>query len=207
VSDITIDGAPILWASQIAATFHIALEAWGQAPNPQTQPPQKAEACPVYDPSKGAPALPALAVLMDGGLLNAYNNLFTIDGQVVNSPTMPAPVVKQGATVKNLVLQATNVVADPVISFGPGITVKATLMPAAAAAAVRKAGTRGHKKPKAIGQTDSILSSASFSLVLEVAHDAAVGQRDLSITNPGHPAPPATPCALTVVGPDWPKAN
>jgi hypothetical protein len=207
VSDITINGEPILWASQIAATFQIALEAWGQTPNPHTQPAQTAQACPVYDPSNGAPSLPALAVLMDGDLLNAYNNLFTIDGQVVNSPTTPAPILKQGTIVKNLVLQATNVVADPVISFGPGIKVKATLMPAAAAAVVRKSGTRGHKKPKAVAQAEGILSSASFSLELTIADDAATGQRNLSITNPGQPTPPATPCVLTVVGPEWPKAN
>jgi len=193
VSDITINNEPIQWASQIAATFQIALRAWGQQPDARTQPVQMPQPCPIYTSQPGAPALPSLLALMDANLLTAYNNLFTVDGQVANSPVMPAPILKQGATVTNLVLQLANVDATPEISFGPGIKVTATML-SNQTHAIRSTGRLGE-----------IMSSAIFSLEIVVDVNAPVGQRDLIITDVGQLVAPAIASVLTIVSPDWPN--
>lgn len=116
VGDITINGQPIQWAGQIAQTFQMQLSATGF---PGTSlPPQKTQACqqPTSDPT------PQAIILIDTGLLNAYNALYTIGGNVTNSPVLPAPVVKQGQTVK-LALQCSDVAVNPAISFGDGVAV------------------------------------------------------------------------------------
>ncbi len=198
VSDITINGEAIQWASQIAATFHIALRAWGQQPDPQTQPIQQPQPCPVYDQNQGAPALPLLLTFLDGSLLNAYKRLFTvnINGNdiVANSPVMPAPILKQGSRVTNLVLQLANVEKDTTISFGPGITAIAKLVDDSANAL------------HSVGRAGRLLESATFQLDITVDVDAPLGQRSLAIIDPDLPASPPVPCVLTIVGPNWPNA-
>lgn len=183
VSDITINGQAIDWAGQIAQTFQMQLSATGF---PGTSlPPQKAQACPTPSPNP----TPQAIMLIDNGLLNAYNALYTIGGNVTNSPVLPAPVVKQGQTVK-LALQCSDVAVNPTISFGDGITVTINSIgqPINAVAGVRAAGG---------------LALRTFQLTIAVDATASPGQRPITVTNPGQSGVVAVPAMLTVVPSDW----
>jgi hypothetical protein len=183
VSDITINGLPIAWAGQIAQTFQMQLSATGL---PGTSlPPQKAQACPAPSPDPAPQAI----ILIDDGLLNAYNALYTVGGNVTNSPVLPAPVVKQGQTVK-LALQCSDVAVNPTISFGDGITVTIDSIgqPINAVAGVRASGG---------------LALRTFQLTIAVNRTASPGQRPITVTNPGQSVVVAAPAMLTVVPSDW----
>ncbi|HEX3683730.1 MAG TPA: hypothetical protein VHU83_14440 [Bryobacteraceae bacterium] len=183
VSDIKINGQPIQWAGQIVQTFQMQLSA---ASFPGTSLPQQQ----VQDCQKNSPQpTPQVLALIDNGLLNAYNALYTIDGAVTNSPVLPAPIVQQGQTV-HLALQCSDVAVDPTISFGDGITVtiKSKGEPQAVATATRQLGS---------------LATRTFQLTITVAADAATGLRSLSVTNPGQTAVTAAPALLNVVPAGW----
>ncbi len=183
VSDIKINGQLIQWAGQIAQTFQMQLSATG-FPG-ASLPPQKTQTC-----QKPAPKpTPQAIILIDNGLLNAYNALYTIDGNVTNSPVLPAPVVQQGQTV-DLALQCSDVAVDPVISFGDDIsvTINSTGASNAAVAAVR---------------SSSGLALRTFQLTIAIGASAAPGQRSLTVTNPGQTAVTAAPALLTVVPSGW----
>jgi hypothetical protein len=84
VGDIKINGEPIAWAGQIAQTFQMQLSATG-FPGTGLQP-QKTLPC----QANARNPTPQPVALIDNGLLNAYNDLYTIDGEVTNSPVLPA---------------------------------------------------------------------------------------------------------------------
>ena len=183
VSDIKINGQPILWGGQIPQTFQIQLMATGFAGS--SLPPQKSQAC-----QQNAPNPPPQAIiLIDNGLLNAYNALYTIGGNVTNSPVLPPPTIQQGQTV-NLALQCSDVAVNPAISFGDGITVTITSADDSGAAL---AGDR---------EADS-LSTRTFQLTITVGAAATLGQRSLTVTNPGQTAVTPAPAFLTVVPAGW----
>jgi hypothetical protein len=183
VSDITINGIGIQWAGQIVQTFQIQLSATGFSG--ASLPPQKTQACQkdATDPT------PQPVILIDNNLLNAYNTLYTINGNVTNSPVLPPPIVKQGQTV-NLALQCSDVAVDPSISFGDGITVtiNSTGESNAAVAADRKT---------------EALALRTFQVTIAVAATATPGQRSLSVANPGQTQITPAPAFLTVVPADW----
>jgi hypothetical protein len=183
VGDITINGKPIVWGGQIPQTFQIRLMATGF---PGTAlPPQQTQACQggLADPA------PQAVILIPNNLLNAYNELYTIGGQVTNSPVLPAPVLRQGHTA-DLALQCTDVAVNPAISFGDGITVTITTahQPGNAAGSARAA---------------SHLATRTFQLTIAVAPDAAPGQRSITVTNPDQATAIAAPAFLTIVPADW----
>jgi hypothetical protein len=183
VSDIKINGQYIQWAGQIAQTFQMQLSATGF---PGTSlPPQQTQDCQKDSPHP----TPQAIALIDNGLLNAYNALYTIGGNVTNSPVLPAPIIEQGQTV-HLALQCSDVAVDPTISFGPGITVtiKSKGAPHVVETAVRKLGA---------------LAMRTFQLTITADTDAATGQRSLTVTNPGQTAVTAAPALLTVVPGGW----
>jgi hypothetical protein len=183
VSDITINGQPILWGGQIPQTFQIRLMATGF---PGTAlPPQQTLACQggLADPA------PQPLILIPNNLLNAYNELYTIGGQVTNSPVLPAPVLRQGQTTE-LALQCTDVAVNPAISFGDGIrvTINTAHRPGNAAGSARAA---------------SHLATRTFQLTIAVAPGAAPGQRSITVTNPGQATAIPAPGFLTIVPADW----
>lgn len=183
VSDIMINGKEIQWGGQIAQTFQIQLMATGfkdSALKPQSPLP-----CQGDSPSP----TPQPVILIPQNLLDAYNHLYTIDGNVTNSPVLPAPILKQGQTVE-LALQCTDVAANPTISFGEGITV--TINPT-------------YQTGCAPGcfRAESELTTRTFSLTITVAKDASTGLRDLSVSNPGQSSVVPAPDFLTVVAQNW----
>jgi hypothetical protein len=184
VSDISINGQPIQWAGQIAQTFQMQLAATGFSGS--SLPPQQTQKCQM--PSS-APT-PQAIILIDNGLLNAYNALYTIGGNITNSPVLPAPVVQQGQTV-NLALQCSDVAVDPTISFGDDITVTINSVDKLTAAAV--AGDR---------KADP-LALRTFQLSIAVSATAAPGQRSVTVQNPGQPDVIPAPAFLTVVPAGW----
>jgi hypothetical protein len=183
VSDIKINGQPINWAGQIAQTFVMQLSATGFTDS--ALPPQKTQDCQQDAPKP----TPQAIILIDGGLLAAYNALYTIGGSVSNSPVMPAPIVQQGQTV-TLALQCSDVAKNPTISFGDGITVTINSAGEAVAgvAAERDSGD---------------LATRTFEITIAVSASAAPGQRALTVTNPGQTNPTAAPAILTIVPAGW----
>jgi hypothetical protein len=183
VSDITINGIGIQWAGQIVQTFQIQLSATGFSGS--SLPPQKTQACQkdATDPT------PQAVILIDNNLLNAYNTLYTINGNVTNSPVLPPPIVKQGQTV-NLALQCSDVAVDPSISFGDGITVRIN------SAGESNAAVAADRKTEA-------LALRTFQVTIAVAATATPGQRSLSVANPGQTQITPAPAFLTVVPADW----
>ena len=105
VSDITINGQPIHWAGQIAQTFQMQLSATGFPGITCRRRQRRLARTTAPDPT------PQAIILIDNGLLDAYNALYTIDGNVTNSPVLPAPVVQQGQTV-HLALQCSDVAVE-----------------------------------------------------------------------------------------------
>jgi hypothetical protein len=183
VSDITINGQPIQWAGQIAQTFQMQLSATGFSDS--TLPPQQTQACQADTPNPTPQAL----ILIDNGLLSAYNALYTVDGNVTNSPVMPAPIVQQGQIV-HLALQCSDVAVNPTISFGDDITVT-----------INSAG--GSNSTVAAERRSSELAERTFQLTIAVGANATPGQRAVSVTNPGQTATTAAPAMLTVVPAGW----
>lgn len=183
VGDITINGQPIQWGGQIPQTFQIQLMATGFKGS--ALPPQQILACPGELP---APT-PQPVILIPQNLLDAYNDLYTIGGNVTNSPVLPAPILQQGQTA-DLALQCTDVAANPTISFGDGITV--TINPA-------------HQTGSATGNSRaaSDLATRTFNLTIAVASNAAIGQRAVAVTNPGQTSVVPAPAFLTVVPANW----
>lgn len=183
VSDIKINGKPIQWAGQIAQTFQMQLSATGF---PGTSlPPQKTQDCQKPSPNP----TPQAIILIDNGLLNAYDALYAIGGNVTNSPVLPAPVVKQGQTVK-LALQCSDVAVNPTMSFGDGIAVTINSVGESinAVAGVRESGA---------------LALRTFQLTIAVDPAAAPGQRQITVANPGQSVVVAAPAILTVVPSCW----
>jgi hypothetical protein len=184
VSDITINGQPINWAGQIAQTFQMQLSATGFAAG-SSLPPQQAQAC-----QKDAPKpTPQAIILIDEGLLDAYNALYTIDGNVTNSPVMPAPIVQQGQSVQ-LALQCSDVAENPTISFGDDITVT-----------IHSGGAVG--SAYAAARSSASLATRTFHLGIAVGATAATGQRPVSVVNPGQTTVISAPAVLTVVPSGW----
>lgn len=183
VSDISINGQAITWAGQIAQTFQMQLSATGFIDS--SLPPQQTQAC----QTASTQPTPQPIMLIDNALLDAYNALYTINGNVTNAPVMPAPVVEQGTTVQ-LALQCSDVAVNPVISFGDDITVTmhSNCSQNAALPTVRSA---------------SPLAERTFQLSIAVASNAAPGQRSVSVTNPGQTMTIAAPAFLTVVPAGW----
>lgn len=183
VSDITISGQPIQWGGQIAQTFQIRLMATGFSGS--ALPPQQTLACQggLDNPT------PQAVILIPNNLLDAYNALFTIDGNITNSPVMPAPILKQGQTA-DLALQCSDVAVNPAISFGDGVavTINSVNPPSNAAGGAR---------------ADSPLDTRTFQLTIAVAADAAPGQRSVTVQNPGQTAVVPAPAVLTIVAADW----
>jgi hypothetical protein len=183
VSDIQINGQAIQWAGQVAQTFQIQLSATGfpgtSLPKQAVQGCQKSSTTPTPQP----------LALIDIGLLNAYNLLYLIDGNVTNSPVLPPPVLQQGQSVE-LALQCSDVAVNPSISFGSGITVAVNSVDHA------KAAISGDRK------ADS-LATRTFRLTISVDAGATTGQRALTVTNPGQGTAIAAPAFLTVVPAGW----
>jgi hypothetical protein len=183
VSDIEINGQPIDWAGQIAQTFQMQLSATGF---PGTAlPPQQSQQCQASAPNP----TPQPIILIDAGLLNAYNALYTIGGNVTNSPVMPAPVVRQGQTV-TLALQCSDVAVDPAISFGDGIAVT-----------INSAGQG--VSGVALARGSAALATRTFEITIAVSSTASPGQRAVTVTNPGQTGPTPAPAMLTIVPADW----
>jgi hypothetical protein len=183
VSDITINGQPIQWAGQIAQTFQMQLSATGFSGS--ALPPQQMQACQMEAPNP----TPQPLLLIDNGLLNAYNALYTIAGNVTNSPVLPAPVVQQGQTVQ-LALQCSDVAEKPAISFGDDITVTIN-------------AASGSHAAVAAARSSSVLAQRTFQLTIAVGANATPGQRAVTVTNPGQPTTTAAPAFLTVVPTGW----
>ena len=183
VSDISINGQKIAWAGQIVQTFQIQLAAIGFSGS--SLPQQQKQKCQQPSPSP----TPAPNILIDNGLLNAYNALYTIGGNITNSPVLPAPVVQQGQTV-NLALQCSDVAVNPTISFGDGITVTIDSVDkdTVAVTADRNASPLGLR---------------TFQLSIAVSATATPGQRSVTVQNPGQSAAVPAPAFLTVVPAGW----
>lgn len=183
VSDIKINGQPIQWAGQIVQTFQIRLLATGfSAP---ALPPQQPQACQADAPNPSPQAIS----LIDNGLLNAYNTLYTVGGNVTNSPALPAPIVRQGQAV-NLALLCSDVAVNPTISFGDGVTVTINSVSGTGAAV-------------AAARSSSDLATRTFQLTIAVELNATPGQRAVAVTNPGQTTTTAAPAFLTVVPAGW----
>jgi hypothetical protein len=183
VSDIKINGQPINWGGQIAETFQMQLSATGFSGS--SLPPQSTQNCQQSAPQP----TPQAIILIDNGLLNAYNALYTINGNVTNSPVLPAPIVQQGQTV-NLALQCSDVAVNPTISFGDDITVTIN--------------SSGNSIQGVMGvRSSGGLALRTFQITIAVDATAAPGQRSLTVTNPGQTAVTAAPAMLTVVPSGW----
>jgi hypothetical protein len=183
VGDIMVNGQPIQWAGQIAQTFQMRLSATGFSGSGLKR--QQTLACQADAPDP----TPQPVILIDNDLLNAYNDLYTIDGNVTNSPVLPAPVMRQGQTA-NLALQCSDVAVDPGISFGDGITVT-----------INSAGRSNAAVVSARAASD--LATRVFQLTIAVDAAAAPGQRSVTVTNPGQTSATPAPAFLTVVPANW----
>ena len=179
VGDITINDRSIQWGGQIAQTFQIRLMATGFPGS--ALPPQQTQACQggLSNPT------PQALMLIPNNSLTAYNDLYTIDGQVTNAPVLPAPILQQGQTA-DLALQCMDVAVNPTISFGDGITVTVH---------------GSHKASSATGSARgaATLATRIFQLTIAVTANATPGQRSITVTNPGQTSPIPAPAFLTIV--------
>ena len=116
VSDITIGGQPIRFASQIAQTFHIGLSATVQ-PTTQTE-----SALPCVDTKASAECSPWPQVIMGAGMLERYAAQMSYLG----TSGLPPPTLEQGAKA-SFALQVLYATAKATIAvIGGGVTVNVT---------------------------------------------------------------------------------
>jgi hypothetical protein len=116
VSDVTIGGQPIGYASQIAQTFQMGLSATVQ-PTAQNE-----SALPCVDTKPDAACSPWPQVIMGPGMLDAYAALM---GELGTSG-LPPPTVAQGKSA-SFALQVLYATKDATIEVvGGGVTVTAT---------------------------------------------------------------------------------
>lgn len=115
VSDVTIGGRPIEYASQIAQTFQMGLSATVQ-PATQTE-----SALPCVDTKPDASCSPWPQVIMGAGMLEAYSAIMGVLG----TSGLPPPTLAQGASASFAlqVLYATEKATIEVVGGGVTATV------------------------------------------------------------------------------------
>jgi hypothetical protein len=115
VSDVTIGGQPIAYASQIAQTFQMGLSATVQATT------QNETALPCVDTKPDASCSPWPQVIMGPGMLDAYAAIMGVLG----TSGLPPPTIAQGksASFALQVLYATEKATIEVVGGGVTVTV------------------------------------------------------------------------------------
>jgi hypothetical protein len=203
VSDISIQGNPIQWASQIAQTFQIALNPMA-FPSVAQQTPQP---CVSYlDPPQ---ALAQPLQLMPQALWDAYYNTPSPNPvgfkmNMAGNTSTAAPLVKQGSTA----------------GVQMALTCGTTFATSEAPPTVQFAFPDGGGADEQIEVVVNSLSQINYavpgnsypsdlqllSLTVYVSPSASPGQRDVLITNPGQSQGPAAPCYLFILPSDADQA-
>ena len=192
VSDITINGAPIQWAGQIAKTFNMQIVG---AAVPQAVPA-------VQDCCKNTPPESTYAQPLQ--LL--YQDIFTAMADtpvpnpvkepmaLISNSTLIAPLAEQGATNLQMVLLGATVQADPNNAASwPAVTFDNNDITAVitAVASITYA-TPGNSYPA---------PATALFLSVNINANAQTGLRNIYITNVGQPQQAPYPAALNVVAP------
>lgn len=185
VSDIKVDGALVLYASQINQTFfmHIVGQVLLNQPAPLVQ------ACPDDTPpiTLAQPLQLFHAPVFDAMYATTYSTPVGVTTSLASNSTLVAPWVAVGAArvPMVLVLAAIDPSKPPSISFGdPAIEV-----------------VTGAITPVTYAIPGNSYPSKSYALAItvSVAGSARPGLRGCFATNPGQPAAPPMPALLNVV--------
>ncbi|SEU26589.1 hypothetical protein [Stigmatella erecta] len=184
VSDITINGAPIRWAGQVAQTFFMQITGMGLA-QPGSAPQQSC----VTD---ARVEQPQPLQLFHAGVFKAMfgtpvPNLMGVPMNLGSNSTLIAPKVQQGQSKVRMVLTASQTgTGQPTVAFdGTGVTVQFT------GAEVVTYAVPGNTYPGPV---------LALSIEVSVAADAPLGARGVTISFPGQSSPlTAFPSALHVV--------
>lgn len=183
VSDITINGQKIQWASQVAQTFFMqitgaGLKQTGKAPE---------ESCVATPPTLFAQPLQIFHTQVFFALTQTnVPNLMGVPMSLASNSTLIAPTLKAGQTKVSLVITADTLSGGgfPTVSFGDGVTATVQSL-----AKVTYA-VPGNTYP---GEVSAILVS------VDVSATAAPGPRSLWITNAGQAQSAGFPAAIHVV--------
>lgn len=179
VSDISINGAPIEWASQIVQTFKIGLHATAI---PSTGlPPQQVQAC----PTDLATPLPSVLQLIGYDML------------VAGSASDIVPCFAAGTTTQGMALLTQNAVQGPAPTGGgtpvnPALTVSGTGVTLSVSS--YEAGSNIHIPGQTYPSNNEIMQ-----VTVTVDATAEPGLRSVSITNPGGTAAPAAAGVLNIL--------
>ncbi|MBE4752243.1 hypothetical protein G4177_29170 [Corallococcus sp. ZKHCc1 1396] len=184
VSDLTINGQKIQWASQVAQTFLMQITGAGLKQT-DTAPVQSCVATP---PTQFAQPLQIFHAAVFQALVQTnVPNVMGVPMNLASNSTLIAPRVKPGQTHVSLVITADTLSSSggfPTVSFGDGIT--ATVQ---SRADVTYA-VPGNTYPAPV---------AALLVSINVSATAAPGPRSLWVTNPGQSQSVGFPAALHVV--------
>lgn len=124
VSDMTINGLPITFGSQIMQQFKIGLAAllW------PTQMAQRAQPCPPRQPAPTVPALAQVSGLLGTNVMNGYD---APKWDNYPPPALP-PIIQQGTSVHGLTLQVLDALEGVTFVAPPGVTITLTGPPSMA---------------------------------------------------------------------------
>jgi hypothetical protein len=182
ISDITIGGINVFFASQINQTFEMQIV--GQA---ITQP-----SAPATQPCAGSPATPLAQPLQlfHQAIFNAmyaktYPTVVGVTANLASNSTMIAPWVPPSASNVPLVLILTGVdpTKPPSVSFGEGVTVTAGAMSQVTYA------IPGNSYPS---------QNYAMAITVSVSPTAAPGMRNCWVTNPGQQPSAPMPALLNI---------
>jgi hypothetical protein len=177
VSDVMIDGIPILYASQINQTFEMQIVAQAIT---QTAPP-------AVQPCAGTPTTPLAQPLQlfhkavfDAMYAQTYPTVVGVTANLASNSTLIAPRIAPGTNSADMVLVVTGIDPSrlPSVSFGEGISVGIGAITEVTYA------IPGNSYPS---QNYAIL------LRLQVNSSAAPGLRGCYVANPGQPPASVVP--------------
>jgi hypothetical protein len=184
VSDILIDGTPIMYASQINQTFlmHIVGQALRNQP---VAPPQPCPTTPVT--TLAQPLQLFHAAVFDAMYATTYPTVVGVTATLASNSTLIAPWVPAGASDVPMVvvLGEINPAQPPRISFGdPAIEVVA-----------------GEIKEVTYAIPGNSYPSQNYAMAIKisVSASAAPGLRGCYATNPAQPQAPPMPALLNIV--------
>lgn len=182
VSDITIGGVPILYASQINQTFEMQIvgQAITQAVSPATQPCTGSPAV-----ARAQPLQLFHKAVFDAMYAQTYDTVVGVTANLASNSTMIAPRIAPGTTaLMVLVVDAIDPSKPPTVSLGDGISVGVGAITEVSYA------IPGNSYPS---------TSYAITLQVNVTGAAQVGPRGCQVTNPGQAFAPAIPALLQVI--------
>ncbi|NUP05951.1 MAG: hypothetical protein HOW73_07825 [Polyangiaceae bacterium] len=183
ISDIMIDGIPILYASQVNQTF--LMQICGQA-NPQPPPFPSVQPCAGTPTSLVAQPLQLFqSAVFSAMYAQTYSTVVGVDATLASNSTLIAPWIAPGASnvAMTLVVGAIDPNNPPTVSFGDDVTVTTGAITSVTYA------IPGNSYPS---------QNYAMALTVSVAKTAAPGLRGCLVTNPGQQQSIPCPALLDI---------